>query len=118
MTHDKFCIYEMAPHLPDSILKMSCSCERIATIRADEREQAAQRVDAVLDHRSWCASQPHSQLDCDCGKEIVIAAARGSEWTTCWITVVGVRRNHTASQTAIAARKSSSPQPEETHHES
>ena len=56
-----------------------CECAYIAEIRADERKKAAQRVDAVLDHRSWCASPPHSDSECDCGKEIALAAARGEE---------------------------------------
>ena len=51
MTHDKFCVYEMAPHLPESILKQSCMCERFAEVRADEREQAAQLLaDAGYQH--------------------------------------------------------------------
>ena len=54
-----------------------CICDEIAMARADEREKAAQRLDAVLDPRSWCSSPPHSDSTCDCGKEIALAAIRG-----------------------------------------
>lgn len=53
--HDEFCRY----HEP-------CDCELIARVRSDEREQAAQRVQAVriARPRSW---------------EAAVAAARGED---------------------------------------
>lgn len=50
-----------------------------AAIRADERERAAERLDAVLDHRSWCAAPPHSRSACNCGREIALDAVRGED---------------------------------------
>ena len=79
MTHDKFCPASQPGVCQCDLCDPYCSCDLIAAARDDEREKAAQRVDAVLDHRSWCASPPHSPSGCDCGKEIAVAAARGDD---------------------------------------
>lgn len=96
MTHDKFCIYEMAPHLPESILKMSCMCERFAEVRADEREKAesascAAQNDAYVcgrtDEKDWAALRVRKHLNAensvydlaDIHIEAIIAAARGGQ---------------------------------------
>ena len=78
MTHDKFCVYEMAPHLPESILKQSCMCERFAEARADEREQAAQRVRGEA--LSWKHHCDKTELCLICTHaNCAIAAARGED---------------------------------------
>ena len=43
MTHDKFCPIGV-PHIPSFM----CFCDVLAKVRADEREQAAQRMELTL----------------------------------------------------------------------
>lgn len=74
--HDKFCTtYELG----------FCECDDIAAIRADEREQAARRVEQrtseALHHRY---SHDYNKNQCFCEMyvsdvEILIAAARGED---------------------------------------
>lgn len=56
-----------------------CECWIISRVRADEREQAAQRMEAPALHEEWCVwAKPMPLGDrCDCYHARCIAAARG-----------------------------------------
>ena len=70
MTHDEFCQADMP---------LWCQCPTIAAIRADEREQAAQRVIAVK-HATDCGEDERIYDYCDChSQERYVAAARGED---------------------------------------
>ena len=44
MTHDKFCYYSDGG---DTYLSIACSCKWLSQVRQDEREQVAQRIEAL-----------------------------------------------------------------------
>lgn len=69
MSHDRFCYLNESSDIawPSGGL---CVCPALAQVRADEREQAADRVQAVMDANYY--GQP-----CGRGYESVIAAVRG-----------------------------------------
>lgn len=90
MTHDPLCPYTgyqpgtgsttgvrvaEVPHVP-------CQCDFIAKVVAREREQAAQRVEA-LDHENWCAvhhERPNREASsCNCTIGEAARAARGEQ---------------------------------------
>lgn len=60
-----------------------CMCAFIAGVRADERERAAQRLEAPGLHEEWCVWAKPMPLPgdrCDCYHAECIAAARGDNW--------------------------------------
>lgn len=77
MTHDRLCVF---PVNTDNGCLM---CNAIAKARADEREQAAQRVSDPVLHEAWCyLARPYPgdpAGSCDCYHAACIAAARGEE---------------------------------------
>lgn len=83
VTHDKFCPQSM------SFTFLNCACQFLAQVRADEREQAAQRVKHLLTSDPDWREGPPGWWDCTCmedycecahhGIERALAAARGED---------------------------------------
>lgn len=76
MSHDKFCALLEFSDVDHPNKLALCNCRFLATVRADEREQAAQRIESALKDK-WATGWVYS--DEEAGWQAAVAAARGED---------------------------------------